>query len=60
MANWAALQIATFDAIMNAHAALNSRRLDETFWGIDDDYRYSKDLNRDIMRSYDPILANIA
>lgn len=59
MANWAALQIASFDAVMNAHAALNSRRLYETFWGIEDEYRYSKDLNRDIMRSYDPILASI-
>ena len=34
MANWAALQISTVSVTMQTHAALNSRRLFSTFWGI--------------------------
>lgn len=59
MANWAALQIATFAVTMQSHAALNSRRLFSTFWGIDGEARSAKRLNMDIMRRYDPVLAEL-
>ncbi|WP_193105894.1 asparagine synthase-related protein [Brachybacterium sp. FME24] len=59
MANWAALQIAVHAVGVNAHAGLNSRRLFHSFWGIPGDYRYSKALNLDIMRHYDPVLADL-
>lgn len=59
MANWAALQIATHAIGVNAHAGLNSRRLFRAFWGVPGSPRYSKDLNRDILRHYDPVLAEL-
>lgn len=59
MANWAALQIATFTVTMQAHAALNSRRLFSTFWGIPGEARSAKLLNQEIMRHYDPVLAEL-
>jgi hypothetical protein len=59
MANWAALQIATFTVTMQSHAALNSRRLFSTFWGIAGDARSEKLLNREIMHHYDPVLADL-
>lgn len=59
MANWASLQIATHAVGVAAHAGLNSRKLYRTFWGIQGDYRYSKELNLDIMRHYDPVLAQL-
>jgi hypothetical protein len=59
MANWASLQIAAHAIGVNAHAGFNSRKLFRTFWGIPGKYRYSKELNRDIMRHYDPALAQM-
>lgn len=59
MANWASLQIATHAIGVNAHAGLNSRRLFRTFWGVPGEYRHSKELNLDIMRHYDPVLAQM-
>lgn len=59
MANWAALQIATHAIGVNAHAGLNSRRLFRAFWGVPGDPRYSKNLNREILRHYDPVLAEL-
>ncbi|APX33083.1 hypothetical protein BH708_10575 [Brachybacterium sp. P6-10-X1] len=59
MANWAALQIATFSVTMQSHAALNSRRLFSTFWGIPGEARSTKELNKDVMRHYDPVLAEL-
>ena len=59
MANWAALQISTIAVTMQAHAALNSRRLFSAFWGIPGEARSAKHLNMDIMRHYDPVLAEL-
>lgn len=59
MANWASLQIAAHAVGVNAHAGFNSRKLFRTFWGIPGAYRYSKELNLDIMRHYDPALAQM-
>ena len=59
MANWAALQISTVSVTMQTHAALNSRRLFSTFWGISGEARSAKQLNLDIMRHYDPVLAEL-
>lgn len=59
MANWAAMQIATFAVTLQSHAALNSRRLFATFWGIEGEARSAKLLNMDIMRRYDPVLADL-
>lgn len=59
MANWAALQISTVAVTMQTHAALNSRRLFSTFWGISGEARSAKQLNLDIMRHYDPALAEL-
>lgn len=59
MANWAALQIATFAVTVQSHAALNSRRLFSTFWGIPGEARSAKLLNKEILRHYDPVLADL-
>lgn len=59
MANWAALQISTIAVTMQAHAALNSRRLYSAFWGIPGEARSAKHLNMEIMRHYDPVLAEL-
>lgn len=57
MANWAAVQMATFAVAIDVHAGLNSRRLFEAFWGLPPELRRGKKAQRDIMASYDPILA---
>lgn len=57
MANWASLQIATFTVALNSHAAFNSRRLFESFWGLTDERRFTKGIHREIMMRYDPTLA---
>ena len=59
MANWAALQIATFSVAMQSHAALNSRQLFLTFWGIAGEARSAKEINKDVLRHYDPVLAEL-
>lgn len=57
MANWAAVQIATFAVAIDVHAGLNSRRLFEAFWGLPPELRRGKTAQREIMASYDPVLA---
>lgn len=57
MANWAAVQIATFAVAIDVHAGLNSRRLFEAFWGLPPELRRGKATQREIMASYDPVLA---
>lgn len=59
MANWAALQIATFAVSIQSHAAFNSRRLFKTFWGVEGEARSAKLLNMEIMRHYDSVLAEL-
>ncbi|MGP5717794.1 hypothetical protein ACTXO9_18120 [Brachybacterium tyrofermentans] len=59
MANWGALQIATFAVTIQSHAAFNSRRLFVAFWGIDGEARSAKLLNMEFMRHYDSTLAQL-
>lgn len=59
MANWAGPMIAAHSIALNAHAGFNSRRLFRAFWGIREESRYNKDLNRDITRHYDSTLAGL-
>ena len=57
MANWAAVQMATFAVAIDVHAGLNSRRLFEAFWGLPPELRLGKVTQKVIMASYDPVLA---
>lgn len=59
MANWAAMQISTFAVTIQSHAALNSRKLFTSFWGIEGELRSAKHLNMEIMRHYDSSLAEL-
>lgn len=59
MANWAGPMIAAHSIALNAHAGFNSRRLFRAFWGVCEESRYNKDLNRDITRGYDSTLADL-
>lgn len=59
MANWAGPMIAAHSVAMNAHAGFNSRRLFRAFWGIREESRYNKDLNRSITSEYDSIFASL-
>lgn len=59
MANWASLQIATFAVGVNSHAAFNSRRVFEAFWGAGNEHRLDKAIHRHIMAHYDPTLASM-
>lgn len=59
MAGWAGPMIAAHSVATNAHAGFNSRRLFRAFWGIHEEARYNKDLNRDITGEYDSVLASL-
>lgn len=59
MGNWASQQLAAVSVGLQAHAALNSRRLFQAFWGAEIEARTDKKFQRSIMKHYDPTLAEL-
>lgn len=59
MGNWTSVQHAEMAIAMQSHSAMNSRRLFSSAWGLSREDRFSPRLLVDLMRSFDPVIADL-